>query len=206
MDQKSTKQVLEFLHQIEQLKKTIRFDSVRNALNESVADHSWRLAMMTFLIAEELNLKIDKCKAVKLSLIHDLGAYAQGDVDHRKIVSGEILKNEQQKAEKMGIDKLKKLLPVSLGRDLISLWDELESGLSQEAKFVRALEKLETLSHIYEAGYQTYDQLEQIPNYANKAVKNFPILTEMLREIKKQLKLEFEKGGFVWKKEYNRFD
>ena len=39
--------------------------------------------------------------------------------------------------------------------------------------------------------------------YADKAVKNYPKLIPIYREIKEILKARFEKWGFQWKEEYN---
>ena len=195
-----------FLHIIERLKTTIRFDVAKNTLNESVADHSWRLAMMVFVVSEELGLKLDELRAVKLALVHDIGTYAKGDVDHRKIVAGKVSREIQKESEGAIIEELKGTLPLKIGQEFMSLWKELEENSSQESKFVKALEKLETLSHIYEAGYKTYNKPEQIPNYANKAVREFPVLEEMLRELKEKLKLEFQRGNIPWKETYNRLD
>ena len=87
-----------------------------------------------------------------------------------------------------------------------NLWNEYEKGSTGEAKFVKALDKLETLTHLIEAGYKTYDRPEMIVNYADKAVKEFPELKGVLKIIKQKIKVEFDKGGIPWKEEYDVLD
>ncbi len=44
-------------------------------------------------------------------------------------------------------------------------------------------------------GYSIYDKPDFIPMYADKAVANVPELRGVLGEIKKRLKMEFDKSG-----------
>lgn len=170
---------------------------------ESSADHSWRLALMAFVVAEELKLNIDLKHAVKLALIHDIAEAVTGDIDDTLIAEGKITREEKQKCEIQAIKKLANTLPPKIGKEIYSLWKEFEEGLTKEAKFIRALDKLETLSHLVKTGHKTYGKPGVIPNYADKAVKEFPGLTNVLKIIKRKLKDEFGKGNIPWKKEYD---
>jgi hypothetical protein len=49
------------------------------------------------------------------------------------------------------------------------------------------------LTQLAESGYKIYDKPELIANYANKAVKKFPELLDMLKIVKRKLKDEFLK-------------
>jgi len=77
--------------------------------------------------------------------------------------------------------------------------------LTPEARFVKALDKIETLTQIAEAGHKIYDAPEFIANYADQAVRNFPLLEGMLKIVKRKLKAEFKKGRILWKKEYDTY-
>lgn len=46
---------------------------------ESIADHSWGVAMLAISIIEKYNLKYDITKCMKLSIIHELGEIYAGD-------------------------------------------------------------------------------------------------------------------------------
>lgn len=39
---------------------------------ESVADHSWRLALLVLLVSDRLSKKINLEKALKMAIIHDI--------------------------------------------------------------------------------------------------------------------------------------
>jgi len=185
--------LIKFLHEIEPIKYKLRFGSSKNKLNESIAAHSWKLAIMVFVFTEELNLKLNILKSMKLALIHDVV-----DVDARRIVKKEMSEKEKNSLEEKEIIRLSKTLP-----EIKNLWREYKNGLTQEAKYVQALAKLETLMHIIDTGYQTYNMPEMIPNYADNYVNKFPQLAPVLKELKLDLKKEFKKGKIPWKKEYD---
>jgi len=112
---------------------------------------------------------------------------------------------EKQVLELKALSSLKNILPEKIGIEINDLWNEYEENKSVEAKFVRALDKLETLVQISEAGYISYNTPQFIPNYADKAVNNFKKLSGVLKLIKKEIKAEFDKGNIFWKREYNSF-
>ncbi len=195
--------IIEFLHEIGNLKKTMRFGANDLIKGDSSADHSWRLALMTFVMAEELNLEIDVLRAMKIALIHDLAEAITGDIDIRIIAAKKMTKEQKEKMEMEAFENLRKSLPYDLGKEVYELWKEYENGSSSEGKYIKALDKLETQLKIIEEGYKVYDSPELIANYPNKAVENFPELTPVLKIIKEKLKEEFKKGDFEWKPEYD---
>ncbi len=75
----SNKEWLNLFLKIEVLKKIKRtgwmLKGIKNV--KSVAEHSYRVAMLALLLGEKFNL--DKFKLVKMSLIHDLGEALVGD-------------------------------------------------------------------------------------------------------------------------------
>jgi putative hydrolase of HD superfamily len=195
--------LINFISEISKLKKTQRFDYGSKELSESVADHSWRLTILAASVYPQLNLKLDCEKAMKMALIHDVGEYGAGDIDYRRIATGERTLTEKKAVETKSLEILKEICPTNLGDEIYDLWIEFEDGKTPEAKYVRALDKLETLMHICERGYKTFDIPELIPVYADKAVKNFPELKPILKLIKNNLRKEYKKGGIKWKKEWN---
>ena len=71
---------IEFIKEIDKVKliqrKTKLFNSNRH---ENDAEHSWHLAMMTLMLAEYSNQKIDVLKVLKMVLIHDIVEIDTGD-------------------------------------------------------------------------------------------------------------------------------
>lgn len=202
---KDLNKIFNFFHKISKLKSTWRFSERKKMPKESSADHSWRLALMVFVIADELKINIQISRAVKIALVHDIAESITGDIDALLIFKNKISKIKKQKLEHKAISELRLILPPKIGSQIYGLWSEYGKGLTREAKFVKALDKLETLAHFYEVGFKVYNEPEFIPNYADEAVRNFPELADALRFIKRRLKSEFEKGGIPWKKEYDNF-
>ena len=206
MNIENLEKIFDFLHTIENLKSTLRYNSTKTGRKESSAEHSWRLALMLFVLAKELNLDIEIEKCMKLAIVHDLPEAITGDIDAVLIAEGKATKEEKQEKEVEAIEKIKNMLPKNIGNEIYALWREYEDYSTKEAKFVKAVDKLETLTQLVDAGYKTYDKPEFIANYADESIKNFPELKEVLKIIKRKLKAEFKKGSIDWKDEYNSID
>ncbi len=203
-DNENLEKIFDFLHKIENLKSTLRYIYTKSGRKESTAEHSWRLALFTFIIADELNIDLDILKAVKIAIVHDLAESITGDIDAIKVAEGEVTKEEKQKLEIEAMKKLKDMLPEKAGSEIYTLWEEYEDCSTNEAKFIKALDKLETLTQLAESGYKTYDKPKFIAIYADKAVSNFPELKGLLKILKRKLKQEFEKGNIPWEKRYDK--
>ena len=75
----NAREYLEILHVAERLKDTPRHCTTTKRRTESVAEHSWRISLMAFLLRHEFkDLDIDK--VVDMCLIHDLGECFTGDI------------------------------------------------------------------------------------------------------------------------------
>jgi putative hydrolase of HD superfamily len=206
MDNNNLEKIFDFLKEIENLKSTLRYNKTPSGRTESSADHSWRLALTTFIIADELKLNLDITKSIKIALIHDIAEALTGDIDEISIADGKISNEDKIQQEKEAIIELKNTLPKSIGKEISDLWYEYEANTTKESKFIKALDKIETLTQLAETGYKIYDRPEFIANYANKAVKTFPELTDALIIVKRKLKIEFDKGNIEWKEEYDSLE
>ena len=160
--------------------------------------------MMTFMINEQLKLKIDAGRAVKIALVHDLAEAITGDIDATLIKNNKITKEEKNKLENNAMLKMKNDLPLELGDEIYNLWLEYEKGESKEARYVKAMDKIETTIHLISEGHEKFDDLDLIATYADKCVKSCPELKNFLKVVKEKLKEEFEKGNIEWKEEYDQ--
>jgi len=201
---KNLEKIFNFLHISEKLKRSFRYSTINYKIKDSSADHSWHLSLMVFIIARELNLKINIEHALKIAIVHDIAESLTGDIDYVLISTGKISKKQKQKMEGQAIEKIKKSLPSGAGQEVSDLWNEYEQAKTPEAKFVKALDKIEAMVQMYEAGYKVIDFPEIIATYADKPVADFPKLKPVLKIIKQKLKNEFKKGNFPWKKEYDK--
>ena len=73
------KQLLEILQVAARLKTTPRHCETAPGRAESVADHSWRIALMAMLLTPEFP-EADMNKVLRMCLIHDLGEAFTGDI------------------------------------------------------------------------------------------------------------------------------
>ena len=133
---------INFIKEIDKVKyiqrKTKLFNSDRN---ENDAEHSWHLAMMTIVLAEHSDLPIDILKVVKMVLIHDIVEIDAGDTfiyDTKK-------NHSNTDEERLAANRIFGLLPQGQANEFISIWEEFESGLTNEAKFAKSMDRLEPL-------------------------------------------------------------
>jgi putative hydrolase of HD superfamily len=166
---------LAFLRAAEQLKGTLRSGFTAEGRQESVAEHSWRLALMAILFADEMP-GVDHGKLVRMLLIHDLGEALHGDIPAPL----------QQKAggkahdERADFKLLIAPLPVSMQADFLALWDEYEAAESPEARLAKGLDKLETiLQHTQGRNPSDFDYAFNL-DYGRRHTAGHPLL-EALR-------------------------
>ena len=73
------KEFLAFLARLEKLKCNTRHSWTSSGRHESVAEHSWRLAMLALLLRDALP-EVDMDKVLRMCLIHDVGEAVTGDI------------------------------------------------------------------------------------------------------------------------------
>lgn len=133
---------VEFIKEIDKLKyiqrKTRLFNSDRH---ENDAEHSWHLAMMTIVLAEHSDVPIDVLKVLKMVLIHDIVEIDAGDTFIYDTQKSHTNTNEELAAAK----RIFGLLPQNQADEFIAIWEEFENGLTNEAKFARAMDRFEPL-------------------------------------------------------------
>ena len=91
---------LEVMHLVEQLKLQKRTGWVRNDVKspESIADHMYRMAILSLLSEEDQELDIGKC--VQMAVVHDLAEASVGDITPFDGVT----KEAKQKLEEVSLD------------------------------------------------------------------------------------------------------
>lgn len=107
---------------------------------ESVADHSFRVALIALILSDEN--KLDSLKAVRMALIHDLAEAEIGDLTPtQKEVDPSALK----RAEEEAMEKLLKKLSVSIRHSYLEAWREFVESSTEEAHLVRDADKLDMI-------------------------------------------------------------
>ncbi|ASJ14715.1 HD domain-containing protein [Thermococcus radiotolerans] len=108
---------------------------------ESIADHSYRVALITLFLADELRAKgveIDVERALKIAVLHDLAEARLTDIP---LTAQYYL--DKGKAEKKAAMEL--FIRTPNPREYFRLWREYEEGLSLEGRLVKFADKLEML-------------------------------------------------------------
>ncbi|MDI9242667.1 HD domain-containing protein [Fusibacillus kribbianus] len=144
---------LEILSVAERLKCNTRHSWTSNGRRESVAEHSWRLALMALLLKDEFS-KLDMDRVIRMCLIHDLGEAFTGDIPTFLKTEDD---EEKEKREFMGwIDSF----PPVQRSEFKALLAEMELRETEEAKLYKALDNLEAVIQHNEADISTWLLLE----------------------------------------------
>ena len=169
---------LNILHVAEKLKDTPRHCSTSAGRTESVAEHSWRISLMAFLLRSEFP-EADTDKIIKMCLIHDLGECFTGDIPTF------IKTDNDRDVEDSLLNQWLKSLPEELSKEMMSLYEEMDAQKTIESKIYKALDKLEALIQHNESPLETWSENEYELNktYAFDTVAFSDWLTELRKAI-----------------------
>ncbi|MGD8707661.1 MAG: HD domain-containing protein [Nitrosopumilaceae archaeon] len=103
---------------------------------ESVADHTFSMAMIGMVLSDSKNHNTEKI--LKMILLHDLAETEIGDITPEKKP-----KNEKMILENKAIKDILGNLPKSLQIQYLKIWDEYQENKSSDAKFVHQIDKFE---------------------------------------------------------------
>ncbi len=172
------REFLEILHVAERLKDTTRHCTSSHGKPESVAEHSWRTALMAFLLRGEFP-ELDMDKVTAMCLIHDLGECFTGDIPAFVKTAAD------RETEDSLLARWVASLPEELSRSMAALYAEMDAQQTGEAKLYKALDKLEAVIQHNESPLSTWTENEYELNrrYAFDAVAFSEWLTALRREI-----------------------
>jgi putative hydrolase of HD superfamily len=156
MDERLSRQLL-FLIEADRLKNVIRGNRIADASRrENTAEHSWHLALFAIVLREYAVGDIDVWRVVEMLILHDLVEIESGDTplfDARGAL-------DQAERESLAAEKLFGLLPGDQAAAMRATWEEFEMAESPDARFAKALDRLQPilLNHIVGGGTWTdYD-------------------------------------------------
>jgi putative hydrolase of HD superfamily len=131
-----------FIAEIDRLKTVLRLSRLlADDRRENDAEHSWHLALMVLVLAEYANEPIDVAKTLKLVLVHDLVEIYAGDT----CLFDDVAKKDQAERESAAARRLFTLLPEDQESAFHALWDEFEARRTPEARFAKAMDRLQPL-------------------------------------------------------------
>lgn len=146
-------ELLEFLAMAERLKCNTRHSYTSSGRHESVAEHSFRLALMAYMVSDEVP-EIDTDKVIRMCLIHDLGEAITGDIPSFEKTDSD------EAAEDSAVSGFVNQLPEYWKKQLGEMYREMNELKTPEAKLYKALDKLEAVIQHNEADISTWLPLE----------------------------------------------
>jgi len=175
MGEKDLKKLVEFFHLAEKLKLEKRQGWLDRGVKdcESVADHSFRLALMALVFAERRGLDVGK--VVKMAVIHDLPEAICGDVASRIKEEDQVVSNkEKQERELKALGEMLGFLEEGLAEEIRKLWHEFEFKKSREARLVYELDRLEAIfqAREYESRGNFKVSLKEFFEYMDDRLEN----------------------------------
>ena len=172
------KEYLNIIHIAEKLKDTPRHCTTSKGRVESVAEHSWRVSLMAFLLKNEFpEANIDK--VINMCLIHDLGECFTGDIPT-------FMKTDKdRKVEDNLLYNWINSLPNEVSNEMKLLFDEMNEQKTVESKIYKSLDKLEALIQHNESPLNTWseNEFELNKKYAFDTVAFSKWLSELRQEI-----------------------
>jgi len=176
-----TSPILAAWFEVNQLKLLYRQGWLKRGIEvaqcESVAEHSFGVAMLAMWLADAHFPNLDPLKVLRLALIHDLGEVYAGDITP----SHQISKAQKTAMERAAVQKV--LGKLTRGHFYLELWEEYEENVSPESIFVKQVDRLEMAM---QAGvYQKMGDMDltEFFDSADKVI-DWPQLQTLLNELR----------------------
>jgi len=135
-------QQLAFCLEVDGAKTIVRHNLLADgSRRENDAEHMWHLALMAIVLAEHAAEAVDLARVLSMLVIHDLVEIDAGDT----LVYEDAARADQAAREAGAAARIYGMLPAEQGEELRRLWEEFESADTPDARFARALDRLQPL-------------------------------------------------------------
>lgn len=181
--------LLKFLGIAERLKCNTRHSWTSSGRHESVAEHSFRLAVFAWLVKEEFK-ELDMDKVMKMCIFHDFGEALTGDIPSFEKEDSDRIKENQ------AVNDILEILPSPYKEELSALFEEMNALETEEAKLYKALDRLEAVIQHDEADLSSWLPLEYELNltYGEKEAKEFEYTKELHKYMQELTKEKIRKA------------
>jgi putative hydrolase of HD superfamily len=153
----ATKATLRFVRLAERLKSELRHSWLSTGRRESVAEHTWQMALLALVTHRHLERRVDIDRVLRMILVHDLVEAEVGDVPFFE--QGD-RKQAKQSREQEAIARIRDMLDDATGTEIFDLFQEYELRGSPEARFAKALDNLEVQIQHNLADLSTWEEVE----------------------------------------------
>jgi putative hydrolase of HD superfamily len=134
---------IRFLVEVDKLKTVLRQSPISDmSRRENSAEHSWHLALMALVLGSHAPEGTDLGRVMAMLIVHDLVEIDAGDL---VVYADTIAQARQEEAERAAAHRIFALLPVPQAAALLALWEEFQERRTAEARFARALDRLQPL-------------------------------------------------------------
>ncbi|HEY1844082.1 MAG TPA: HD domain-containing protein [Buttiauxella sp.] len=131
--------VIAFLMEIDKLKLVDRRTKIiGHPRSENSAEHSWHFAVAAMSLAPFACAEVNISRVVQMALLHDIVEIDVGDVLVYDLAAREAVVEK----EAVAAVRLFGLLPEPQRGEFLSLWQEYEAGVSADARFASALDRI----------------------------------------------------------------
>ncbi|MGM9949225.1 MAG: HD domain-containing protein [Lysinibacillus sp.] len=152
--------VLELMKLGQQLKEELRHSWLPSGRRESVAEHTWSVALMAMALEPYLLKGVNMERLLKMVVIHDLVEAHARDIPLFYTMDNAEAKARKYQNEVEAIEQIRDLLGGDSGQEFYDLWMEFEHRETYEAKVANALDKLEAQIQQNEADIRTWLPIE----------------------------------------------
>ena len=172
------------LHDFLTLKKIRRtgwqLRGIRNG--ESIADHCFGVILLTYMLAHNQGVAINREKAVAIAIIHEIGECRVGDIPYTALGYFP----DKSQIETKAVEDILTPLGATTTAESLSLFREFEEGSSIEARFVKAIDKFDMLITAAEYEKTGFAGLSDFwhNNSTFKAFEEFPELAKYAESLR----------------------
>lgn len=149
--------ILKLLALAERLKFELRHSWLSSGRRESVAEHTWQMALMAILVNPHLEQPANLEHTLKMIIIHDLVEAEAGDIPFFEIGDR---KAQKAAKEEQAIKNIREMLGPPLGQEFYDLFHEFEAVETPEAKLAKALDNLEVQIQHNLADFSSWEPIE----------------------------------------------
>jgi len=142
-ERESLERQIRFVIEADRLKKIARQSRITDGTRrENSAEHSWHLALMALTLGGHAPAGTDLGRVMAMVVVHDLVEIDAGDLF---VYADSAAHARQEVAERAAADRIFALLPEPQAVAARALWDEFEERRTPEARFARALDRLQPM-------------------------------------------------------------